>query len=47
MLLITGFRRDDMFVAKKYASTGGHTLYKISAVNGSDIELISARAGQN
>jgi DNA polymerase-3 subunit alpha len=46
MLLITGFRRDDMFVAKKYASTGGHTLYKISAVNGSDIELISARAGQ-
>ena len=29
MLLINGFRREDMFCAKKYANTQGHTLYKI------------------
>ena len=29
MLVINGFRRDDMFVVKKYANTQGHTIYKI------------------
>ena len=29
MLIINGFRRDDMFVAKKYATSQGHTIYKI------------------
>ena len=29
MLMITGFRRDDQFVAKTYASTSTHQLYKI------------------
>ena len=33
MLLINGFRRDDMFVAKRYSSTTGHTLYKIVEIN--------------
>ena len=33
MLLLNGFRRDDMFVVKKYASTQGHTVYKITDIN--------------
>lgn len=44
-LLITGYRRDDTFVAKKYKSTGGHTLYKITEVEGRNIGLISTRYG--
>jgi DNA polymerase-3 subunit alpha len=32
MLLLNGFRRDDMFVVKKYASTQGHTVYKITDI---------------
>ena len=33
MLIINGFRRDDMFVAKKYSKTQGHTIYKITEIN--------------
>jgi DNA polymerase-3 subunit alpha len=33
MLIINGFRRDDMFVAKRYASTPGHTVYKITDID--------------
>ena len=33
MLIINGFRRDDMFVAKKYAASGGHTIYKITDID--------------
>ena len=33
MLVINGFRRDDMFVAKKYGKTEGHTIYKITNIN--------------
>ena len=39
MLMITGFRRDDQFVAKTYASTETHQLYKIIEVDGSDMKL--------
>ena len=44
MILVQGFRSGDDFIAKKYKSTGGHTLYKISNIqkNG-DIELVSER----
>lgn len=45
-LLITGFRRDDTFVAKKYKSTGGHQLYKITEVEGKNINITSERYGQ-
>lgn len=38
-LMITGFRRDDQFVAKTYAATVGHQLYLITDVIGSDIKL--------
>ena len=39
MLMITGFRREDTFVAKTYKSTEGHQLYKITEVNGEDIVI--------
>lgn len=32
MIVVQGMRRGDEFVAKKYASTGGHQLYKIQEV---------------
>lgn len=44
-LLITGYRRDDTFVCKKYQSTGGHSLYLIKEVVGKNISLISTRYG--
>ena len=44
-LLVTGFRRDDTFVAKSYANTASHQLYKITKVyDNGDIELIHDRA---
>lgn len=33
MIMVQGIRRDNQFFAKKYASTPGHTIYKISKVN--------------
>ena len=44
-LLVTGYRRDDTFVAKKYKSTGGHQLYKITDIVNGDISLTSTRYG--
>lgn len=44
-LLVTGYRRDDTFVAKKYKSISGHTLYKITTVEGRNIGLTSTRYG--
>ena len=35
MILVQGMRSGDNFVAKKYASTGGHTLYKIDSIDNS------------
>jgi DNA polymerase-3 subunit alpha len=46
-LMITGFRRDDTFVAKRYANTPGHTLYKITDIVGPDIIITSKRYGQD
>lgn len=39
MLMITGFRRDDQFVAKTYAATMTHQLYKITDIIGKDMKL--------
>ena len=39
MIMVTGFRRDDMFVGKTYKNTGGHQLYKITEVVGDQIKL--------
>jgi hypothetical protein len=32
MIVVQGMRSGDDFVSKKYASTGGHQLYKIDAI---------------
>ena len=43
-LLLTGFRRDDMFVVKTYSNTKTHQIYKITKVNENGmIELQSQR----
>ena len=39
MIMVTGFRRDDMFVGKTYAATEGHQLYKITEVIDNEIKL--------
>lgn len=39
MIMVTGFRRDDMFVGKTYTNTGSHQLYKITEVVGEDIKI--------
>lgn len=38
-LMLTGFRRDDQFVVKTYSHTPTHSIYKITEVNGSEIEI--------
>ena len=37
--MITGYRREDQFVAKRYKNTEGHTLYKITTVLNDEIQL--------
>ena len=46
-LLVTGYRRDDTFVSKKYKATGGHQLYMITNVDGRNIDITSERYGAN
>ena len=46
-LLVTGFRRDDTFVSRKYKTTGGHQLYKIESVEGRNINITSERYGDS
>ena len=38
-LLVTGYRREDTFIAKTYKATATHQLYKIVSIEGSDILL--------
>ena len=48
MVLVKGIRRGDDFIAKKYSSTEGHTLYKIESIDANgDIKITSERAGGN
>lgn len=43
-LMITGYRRDDQFVPKKYARTPGHTIYRIEEVkDNGEIDVRSER----
>ena len=44
-LLVTGYRRDDTFVSKKYQKTGGHQLYMITAIDNGSINITSERYG--
>ena len=43
MLMITGFRRDDTFVAKNYKNSGSHQLYKITDVINDEIIITNER----
>jgi hypothetical protein len=44
---VTGFRRDDAFVAKRYSKTATHQLYKIIDVkDNGEIEIIHERSNQ-
>ena len=43
--MVTGFRREDTFVAKSYKHTATHQLYKITNVNGGNMELTHDRYG--
>ena len=44
MIIVQGMRSDDMFIAKKYASSGGHQLYKIDEVIDDEIKIRTVRA---
>ena len=44
MIIVQGIRLDDMFVSKKYASSGGHQLYKIDEVVNDEIKIRTTRA---
>ena len=44
MIVVTGIRSGDTFIAKKYASTPGHTLYHIDEVNNDEIIIRTTRA---
>ena len=46
-VMVTGFRRDDMFVAKTYTKTQTHQLYKILDVDGGNMKLEHERKGLN
>ena len=44
MIVVMGIRSGDNFVAKKYASSGGHQLYRIDEIiDGTDILLTHER----
>lgn len=45
MIMVQGYRRGDDFIPKKYKTTGGHMLYKITGYNKEgDITITSERA---
>lgn len=46
-VLITGYRREDTFVAKTYKNTSTHQLYRITTVNGKNISLEHERKTTN
>ena len=46
MIMVTGLRRGDQFQGKSYKNTPTHQLYKLTAVDGKDIELTSKRWGE-
>lgn len=43
MIVVMGMRSGDDFISKKYASSGGHQLYKIKSINGTDVILTDKR----
>ena len=47
LIMVTGIRNGDMFIAKTYKSTNSHKLYKIEEIDkNGDIIIRSERAGE-
>ena len=46
-ILVTGYRREDTFVAKTYKSTSTHQLYRIANIDGENITLEHERINTN
>ena len=46
-IMVTGYRREDTFVAKTYKSTATHQLYRITDVDGKNITLEHERININ
>lgn len=46
-IVVSGFRREDTFVSKKYKSTDWHQIYKIEEIKGKDMVLRHERYGGN
>lgn len=44
-IMVTGFRRDDMFQVKTYKHTPTHSIYKITNIDGKDMTLEHERYG--
>ena len=42
-IVVTGIRREDSFIAKKYSKTPYHLVEKITQINGDEIKLSGAR----
>ena len=45
-IVVNGFRRQDMFFAKKYNKTVSHQLYQITKIKGDSIEMTNKRYGE-
>ena len=45
-IMVNGFKRNDMFFAKKYSRTVSHQLYKITDIRGDAIEMTNKRWGE-
>jgi hypothetical protein len=45
--MVTGYRREDTFVAKTYKATSTHQLYRIMNVEGRNITLEHERVNLN
>ncbi len=45
--MVTGFRRDDTFVAKTYTRTATHQLYKIESIENGNMKLTHERGNMN
>jgi DNA polymerase-3 subunit alpha len=46
-IMVTGYRREDTFVAKTYKSTSTHQLYRIANIDGENITLEHERVNTN
>ena len=46
MLMVNGYKKSGLFLAKSYKNDVSHQVYKITGVNGGDIDTIWQRWGE-